>query len=92
MVQYLLSDGTRPTFSCQGLMDREAASPSKILVSSSESELSVLWLGRVGQLEVKKLIRLGIRDLYFTTSVVVKNIGDSAISNFYCKNSNDPIS
>lgn len=86
LVSYLKSDGTRPNFIFEGLLNRKAATPSKFLISSSsESELSVVWLATFGQLEVKKTVRLGIQDLYFTTSVVVKNIGSAAVTDFYCK-------
>lgn len=69
----------------EGLMNRPDTPPSKVLVSSSEGRLSVLWMARFGTLEVRKLIQLQTDQLHFTTSVVVKNIGTKRLTSFYCK-------
>ena len=69
----------------EGLMGRSDTPPSEIRVSSSEGRLSVLWRARFGSLEVRKVIQLQTDQLYFTTSVVVKNIGSKALTGFYCK-------
>jgi len=66
-------------------MGRTDLSPSEIRISSSEGRQSVLWLGRVGPLEIRKVIQLQTDKLYFTTSVVVKNVGATALKNLYCK-------
>lgn len=65
--------------------------PSKILITSSGNQQSVLWMGTFGQLEVKKVIMLDVDKLYFTTSVVIKNVGSTALRDFYCKLPATPI-
>lgn len=66
-------------------MNRLEMKPSKILITSSGNQQSVLWMGTFGQLEVKKVIMLDVDKLYFTTSVVIKNVGSAALRDFYCK-------
>ena len=85
MIQYTKSDNTKPIFSSFGLMDRLDMKPHTILVSSNKQQQSVLWVGQFDQLEVKKIIQLGVNNEYFTVSVVIKNIGTTAITDFYCK-------
>jgi hypothetical protein len=85
VTQYVRSDGSKPTFISEGLVGKTDATPNKILISSSGTQLSMLWIAQFGELEVKKLLQLETDKLYFTTSVVVKNIGATPISDFYCK-------
>jgi hypothetical protein len=66
-------------------MGRKDTLPSEIRISSDQGRQSVLWLGRFGNLEVRKVIQLQTDKLYFTTSVVVKNIGSATLRDFYCK-------
>jgi hypothetical protein len=69
----------------QGLMGKASVVPSKILVSSSSDQLSVLWIAEIGSLQIRKLIQLSNDKMYFTTSVVIKNIGLNKLKDFYCK-------
>ena len=85
LIQYRRSDGVKPTFVAQGLMGKTDVAPSKIIISSNEDQQTVMWISRFGELEVKKLLRLGTKKLYFTTSVIVKNVGLNEITEFYCK-------
>jgi hypothetical protein len=71
----------------EGLMDREmqGVEPSELLVTSDDESQSLLWAGSAGDVEIKKVIHLGNNQLYFTTSVVIKNIGSKALADFHCK-------
>lgn len=69
-----------------GIVDVLDMRPSKFLITSTETEQSVLWIGTFGQLEVKKVVSFGIDQLYFTTSVTVKNVGNTTLTDFICKN------
>lgn len=86
LTQYSVEGVSGFTFTVsEGLMGRSDTPPSEIRVSSSDGRLSVLWLARFGSLEVRKVIQLQTDQLYFTTSVVVKNIGTKPLTSFYCK-------
>ena len=68
-----------------GMFDVLAMRPSKFIITSTETEQSVMWIGSHGQLEVKKVISFDVDKLFFTTSVVIKNIGNTTITDFICK-------
>lgn len=69
----------------EGLGGRAPVKPNKITITTSDNQQSVLWMGSFGQLEVNKLTILDNDKLYFTTSVVVKNVGSAALREFFCK-------
>ena len=79
------SDGTKPTYINEGLMNNKDVLPSSILITSSATQQSVLWMGTKGNMQVKKVIQLTNDKLYFTTSVVIKNIGSTPMKDFYCE-------
>lgn len=59
--------------------------PNLLRVTSGSSQQSLLWVGRFGNVEVKKIVQLDNTKLYFTTSVVIKNIASTAITEIFCK-------
>lgn len=66
-------------------MGKTDMTPSQIFLSSSGAQLSLLWTAQFGALEVKKMVQLDTDKLYFTSSVVVKNVGEATIRDFYCE-------
>ena len=71
----------------EGLMRGKGINPESFQVTTYGSLMSVVWTGTYKDLEIKKTIELGIDDLFFTTSVVIKNVGTSTIDDLYCKSS-----
>ena len=69
----------------EGLMRGKGINPVSFQVTTYGSLMSVVWTGTYKDLEIKKTIELGSDDLFFTTSVVIKNIGTSTINDLYCK-------
>lgn len=69
----------------EGLMGRIGITPTTFKITSTSTTQSALWVGKVGQLEITKVIQFKNSDVYFTTTVTIKNIGTSTISNLYCK-------
>lgn len=66
-------------------MNRIGFKPTTFKITSTDTVQSALWVGKVGQLEITKVIQFKNTDLYFSTTVTIKNIGTSTISNIYCK-------
>lgn len=64
--------------------------PSTLLVTSTETTQSVLWYGTVGEIELKKVTQFNNDAMYFTTSVVIKNIGSVPLSDMYYMRTVDP--
>ena len=70
----------------EGLMGRSDISPSSILVTSTPHMQSVVWTGSHSEeLEVRKVTQLNVDQLHFTTSVTIKNIGDTTLTDIFCK-------
>ena len=69
----------------QGLLGRLDMIPNLLRVTSGSSQQSLLWVARFGNVEVKKIVQLDNTKLYFTTSVVIKNIASTAITEIFCK-------
>lgn len=84
-MQYINSDNTKPTFTSEGLMNKKDMVPYKLQISSGTQQLSVLWAVRIGSLEIRKVIQLDYAKLYITTTVVVKNVATTPITEFVCK-------
>lgn len=68
-----------------GFMDLESFTPVQKSITSNGSTLSVLWVGRYLQMEIRKVYRLDISSLYFQVSTTIKNTGDATVSSLYCK-------
>jgi hypothetical protein len=85
IVKYTNSDNSAPIFMAEGLMGKRNATPSTLWVTSGGGQQSVLWVGKVGSLEVKTVTHLSDNKLYFTTSVVIKNTATTEIRKLYCK-------
>ena len=60
-------------------------SPTTFQITSTPATLSAMWVGTAGPLEVTKVTQFQNDKVYFTTTVTLKNIGTSILSNLYCK-------
>jgi hypothetical protein len=69
----------------EGAAGRQSVVPEKYTVTSSEEQQSLMWIGRDGPLEIRKTTQLDNNDLFFTTSVTIKNIGTVPILDIYCE-------
>lgn len=69
----------------QGLMGKFDITPTTFQITSTAEVQSVLWVGRVDQIEVTKVIYFQNSDVFFSTTVTIKNVGTSTVSNLYCK-------
>ena len=85
LLQWTSADGTVHDYMMEGLMGMDAIYPTTFEITSTESTQSAQWVGRQGEIEISKVTQFKNTDAYFTTSVTVKNIGTSKITNFYCK-------
>lgn len=59
--------------------------PSKVSVTTSDSQLSVMWVGRTAAIEIRQVTTLDNSGLFITTSVSLRNIDSVAVTNLYCK-------
>ena len=59
-------------------------------ITSKGNKQSVLWVGKKDSMEITKVTQFDGDQLFFTTSVVVKNTGSSALSNVYYMRTVDP--
>jgi hypothetical protein len=64
---------------------REDIIENNMFVTSNSDEQSILWRGTTSPLEVKTVTQLSNDKLYFTTTVVLKNIGTTTLTSIYCK-------
>ena len=69
----------------EGLMGNSGITPTKFQITSTDRIQSVLWVGNIGQIEVTKVTQFKNTDVYFSTTVTIKNAGSSKVSNLYCK-------
>ena len=54
-------------------------------ITSTGPTLSILWQGVVGNIEVSVITSLGQNDLHFITTVKLRNVGLSTLTDVYCK-------
>jgi len=59
-------------------------------ITSKGNKQSALWVGNKNSLEVTKVTQFDGEKLFFTTSVVLKNTGTSALTNVYYMRTVDP--
>ena len=85
LFQYTEFNGTLHTVVNEGLMGHDIFKPSKIIITSTDSKQSMVWIGRYNNIEVKKITQFDNEKMYFSTSVTIKNIGSTTISDFFCK-------
>ena len=90
LLQWTCSDGVIEKRMMEGLMSdyygyAYGMVPTTFQITSTPDIQSTLWVGKSGNVEVTKVTQFGNNNLFFTTTVKVKNIGTSAIKNFYCK-------
>ena len=69
----------------QGLANRTPVPPFKVSVTSSDSQLSVVWVARTPSLELRMVFTLDKSGLFITTAVTLRNIDTLAITGLYCK-------
>ncbi len=66
-------------------MSRLGMIPTAFQITSTDTVQSVLWVGRVGDIEVSKIIQFKNTDVFFSTTVTIRNIGTSTLTDLYCK-------
>lgn len=59
--------------------------PTTFQITSTDQIQSALWVGTIGGIEVTKVTQFKNTDVYFSTTVTIKNVGTSNVSNLYCK-------
>ena len=61
--------------------------PQLFLVTSTNNSnsLSFMFVSRINNLEITKTSSFDYDSMYITTFVTIKNLGDSPISDLYCK-------
>lgn len=79
-------NGGRADIMAEGLMNRADITPTKILVTSTDTVQSISWVGTYNdELEIRKITKFNSDQLFFTTAVTIKNTGDSELTDIYCK-------
>ena len=58
--------------------------------TSDEGKLSAVWVGQTGDLKISKVTSFGVEDLYFTTTVTLKNTGSSSLHDVKYMRNVDP--
>jgi hypothetical protein len=84
LFKYTLSGKTN-TLVSEGLMNRIGLRPIHFSISSDKDTVSVLWVARSTDLEMKKVHYIDMQNLHVTSSVTIKNLASTAMSNLYCK-------
>jgi hypothetical protein len=79
------SSGTTYNYMMEGLMGQYGIRPTTFQITSTENTQSAQWVGRQGSIEISKVVQFKNTDAFFTTAVTIKNIGTTAVTNFYCK-------
>lgn len=69
----------------EGLANRTPVPPFKVSVTTSDSQLSVVWVGRTPSLELRQVFTLDKSGLFISTAVTLRNIDTTAITGLYCK-------
>lgn len=59
-------------------------------VTSDNDKQSMIWVGSYGNLQVYFNVIFGDDDLYFTTSVILRNIGTTQLKDVYYMRNVDP--
>lgn len=59
-------------------------------VTSDNDKQSMIWVGSHGNLQVYFNVIFGDDDLYFTTSVILRNIGTTQLKDVYYMRNVDP--
>ena len=59
--------------------------PIKFIVTSQENSLSFMFISRTVDLEITKTSFLDYNSMYIITFVTIKNIGNTKLSDLYCK-------
>ena len=85
IIQWTSSTGALNKYIMEGLMLRVAFTPTTFQITSTATTQSALWVGRIGQLEITKVVQFKNTDVFFSSTITIKNIGSSTISNLYCK-------
>ena len=61
------------------------SAPSSFLITSVGNMQSSMWVGKSGVMETTMVTQFSENDLYFTTSMKIRNTGTSSVTNVYCK-------
>jgi len=69
----------------EGLAGRTPIPPFKVTATTSDSQLSVVWVARTASLEIRKVFTLDSSGLFLTTAVSLRNIDTAGLTGLYCK-------
>lgn len=84
MLQYKIKN----TFSVPqnfGYLGFADITPVQFSITTNDSALSAMWIGRNSQMEVRQVYTMDLSSLQVQVSMSIKNIGTSAASSLYCK-------
>eukprot|EP00981_Chlorochromonas_danica_P001993 scaffold409_cov167-Ochromonas_danica.AAC.25 len=84
LVKYTLAGSTTITIS-EGLAGRASFLPNLFLLSSDNVTNSALWIATSSDLAIRMVFNVDKDDLHVITSVTIKNIASSTITNLFCK-------
>jgi hypothetical protein len=84
IVRYTLNSKAT-TIVCEGLVSQYGMYPKRFMITSDDETVSAHWVGSDGNIELRKVYYIDRKSLRITSSVTIKNIASSTISNFYCK-------
>ena len=85
ILQWTSATGSVNNYMMEGLMGNFGMTPTTFQITSTDQIQSALWVGTVGQIEVTKVTQFKNSDVFLSTTVTVKNIGSSTVSDLYCK-------
>jgi hypothetical protein len=84
IIQYKKASTTYSIYN-MGLSGYTQLLPKKFSITSNGNKLSLIWISRNNDIEVRKIYQMNYNNAYVKCSVSIKNIGTSSLSNFYCK-------
>jgi hypothetical protein len=68
-----------------GFLGYADITPVQFSITTNDSALSAMWIGRNSDLEVRQVYTMDLRSLQVQMSMSIKNIGTSAATSLYCK-------
>jgi hypothetical protein len=66
--------GTVEKYMMEGVMVSYGIAPTTFQITSTDQIQSVLWVGKVGQIQVTKVIQFKNTDVYFSTTVTIQTL------------------
>jgi len=85
LIQYTTPSNVKVNIVSEGLAGRTPVPSSTFVVTTSPDQLSAVWVGRTGPLELRKVFTLDKSGLFITSAVSIRNIDSVVVPNVYCK-------